>query len=334
MSMTDQLSVGEYLLTIDYPGTRHYQPAQSSIQFNVAKRNINCQFHNNIRHGYPAQEMQIPISLFDNVSGKTINNCTIHYSFNDIEYMVRTDDHGYATLKFNMPEINDSICDNHYTYELIIDVTSQQYYLQTQTLSFDIDKIDTSIIFYYTNNIADNTLTVEGDVLGDGDGAKYGVMDIAVDNVQYYQQTNIDEYGHFAIDIGYDELQEIIPNNIDIYEAQLASPMHQTNIKIYNQDNEELVPPLTLQKVNMMAIVKDSFTEKNIDESMVTFIIKKGDSEIYRHVTEVKNGEAYITFNMTKAGNYTIQAFYHGMFNFLSSKSQIVEYTVNNTIEE
>ena len=68
---------------------------------------------------------------------------------------------------------------------------------------------------------------------------------------------------------------------------------------------------------------------------MVTFIIHQEDREVYRYVTEVnENGEANISFDISLIGDFTIQAFYHPMFNLLGSESQIVEYTVKDISEE
>ena len=68
---------------------------------------------------------------------------------------------------------------------------------------------------------------------------------------------------------------------------------------------------------------------------MVTFVIKNDGKEVYRYVTELdETGEAFFAFDISKDGDYTIQAFYHPMFNFLGSESQIINYKVNDAIEE
>lgn len=421
--MTSQLNVGDYLLTIEYAGNRYYEPTQLAIQFSVKKRMVECRFHEDIDGGYPDEVIEVPISLFDVLNGKTINHCTVNYSFNEESYTTYTDNRGYAKLSFKMPSVNGEYCANNiitndqdivneyvtdpdidvywtldgtlvpyddiqqfvdgadsadddiiedeptleitdiesiveddeivekeiakynvYIYTLTIAIDNDVYDMEEQTIYLSAKKMDTRVMSYFTKNDNESILIVEGDVLNHTNymtsNVQYGTVEVCISDVSYRQQVSIDEYGHFICEIPYGGINKGPSNNIEPYVI-FCSPDHPTSIKLINMDKndgEELVftPDYIHKKnINFLATVTDNITYSNVNESMVTFVIKNDGKEVYRYVTEVdETGEAFFAFDISKDGDYTIQAFYHPMFNFLGSESQIINYKVNDAIEE
>lgn len=452
-TMTDQLGVGDYLLTIDYAGNRYYEPSLFSLQFSIGKRRVECQFHNNVNGGYPEEQMEIPITLFDALNNKTINNCTINYTFNDVNYTTYTNNRGYANLTFPMPkvsgdycatniitndetiieeytddadvrlywtadgnlvpyegDIHDNIimndtnpldaivqtvididdenvliinfdqesqmsdifvishCDtdgdldipeeeeieivdieeeiaeeentkyNVYVYDLIINIDNNVYDMEEQIVYLAIKKFNTQVIAYYTKDDDTKTIFIDGDVINYDNymtsNVEYGIIELYISDIDYRRKVYIDEYGHFSFTIAYSEITTPVQSDIEPY-TQFCSPDHPTQITIQNPQTEFYRNYETHNSADFLALVTDQFTNKPISESMVTFVITQGQKEIYRYVTEVnENGEAYISFDISLVGTFSIQAFYHSMFNLLASESQIVEYTVKDISEE
>ena len=105
---------------------------------------------------------------------------------------------------------------------------------------------------------------------------------------------------------------------------------------MYKGDGEQITDTLVFNRsyqpkksADFLAIVEDQITRERVNESMVTFVIKEDDDEVYRYVTEVNEiGEAYMSFDVSTIGHFTVQAFYHPMFNLLGSESQIIQYEV------
>lgn len=411
MTMTDKLGIGDYLLTIDYAGNRYYEATQLSLQFSVIKRKAECQFHDNVVGGYPEEKMSVPISFFDALNGKTINNCIVNYSFNNISYVTHTDSHGYANLTFSMPKVTGDACamniitndetviaknitdddvnvywtidgtlipysvDNEliltqfvndddgdenieeeiqtpisddndyeeddeieeettkynvYVYELIINIDSKSYQMEDQVIYLGVNKFDTHIMAYFTTDDDTQKLIVEGDVLNYNNrttsNVEYGIIELFISDIDYHKQVMIDEYGHFIIEMPYTDIHKSVSNNVAHYNAQLYSVERMTKISIDEEENLSFVPG---QTISFTAMVIDNYTKQPISEGMVTYIIKRNNKEVYRYVTEVTDiGEAYMSFDVSTIGDYTVQAFYHPIFNLLGSESQIIEYKV------
>ncbi len=424
-TMTDKLGIGDYLLTVEYAGNRYYEPTTLLLQFTVEKRMVECQFHTNVSGGYPNEKIEVPITLFDSLNGKTINNCAVHYSFNNNDYITYTNNHGYANLSFNMPDVNGDYCatsiitndeeviDEHldddadlywtidgtlvpyedddtqfgyddpiqndfidadnnteeddipdpivddipidyddeeedeeivtqynvYVYDLTITIDNNVYQMDEQVVYLAVNKFDTQITAHYTKDDSLQMIFVEGDVLNYNEymisNVTYGIVELYISDINYNKKVYIDEYGHFTFNIPYSDLTESPSNNIERF-IYFCSPDHPTRTVINDVETTEFYRNYeTHNSVNFIATVTDQFTNKRINESMVTFIIHQEDREVYRYVTEVnENGEANISFDISLIGDFTIQAFYHPMFNLLGSESQIVEYTVKDISEE
>ena len=426
-TMTDKLDIGEYLLTVDYAGNRFYEPTQMPLQFIIGKREVICQYHNNVVGGYPDEKMEVPITLFDALNGKTINNCMINYNFNGTDYVTFTNHSGYANLTFNMPSVDTDSCAmniiandesvieelltdtdanvfwtpdgilipyepntidtqqftyedgedviddvpelitaeiieeeedeeevavedeikyNVYIYELTINIDNSIYTMNEEKMLLAVNKFDTKIAAYFTKDDEHQKLIVEGDVLNYNNyitnNVEYGIVELYFPDIDYHQQMEIDQYGHYVFEMNYTDINKTYNNRVMPYTAQFYSPNHTTKIKIYDIEGQELEdilefePDYTTKKsIDFLAIVTDDFSQKPVTESMVSFVIKQGEKEVYRYVTEVnESGEAYISFDISTAGTFTIQAFYHPMFNLLASSSQVVEYDITESIED
>lgn len=427
-AMTDQLPTGDYLLIIDYAGNYEYEPTKLIYQFNVGKRGVECQFHNNVDGGYPGDNIEVPITLFDVLNGKTINNCIVNYSFNNVDYITRTNGSGYANLNFLMPEVDgnhcamniitndeeiieeyldnddvdlywtidgtlepyedltqftydDPIADidedgieddgtedteeepvlsiieddieeedddveendtkyNVYVYELRINIDNNNYEMSEQVVYFAVKKINTQITAYFTKDDFEEKIIVEGDVLGNYndkiENVKYGSVALEIPDVGYQKHATVSQYGHFSFEVQYSEINTVVSGEVPEYEAILYSPDHMTKVTICDINGEEVTEKIEIvrsyqpkKSLDLLAIVKDQITREYVSESMVTFVIKQEEKEIYRHVAEVnESGQAYMSFDVSALGEFTVQAFYHPMFNLLGSESQIINYEV------
>lgn len=418
-TMTDKLGVGEYILNITYAGNNYYEPTTLSYQFNVGKRKVECQFHTNVNGGYPGKTIEVPLTLFDALNGKTINNCTVNYTFNDVGYITRTNGSGYANLTLTMPNVDEDHCAsniitndeevineyidddevdiywtidgtlvpyptdtttqftyddeydetvpeeepilsivdeedmeeddeidqedtkyNVYVYELTIGIDNNNYEMDEQIIYLSVSKIDTQITAYFTKDDVAEKIIIEGDVFSNQnymtDNVKYGIVELYIPDVNYTKKINIGDYGHFMFEVQYEDINTVVSGNVQPYVAQSYSPEHYTKTTMYKGDGEKITDTLVFNRsyqpkksADFLAIVEDQITRERINESMVTFVIKEDDDEVYRYVTEVNEiGEAYMSFDVSTIGHFTVQAFYHPMFNLLGSESQIIQYEV------
>lgn len=120
------LPIGEYLLTADYIGNKYYEPGTITINFEVGKRNAKCIFESTDVQAYPNENIQIGLTLIDDMSGKKISNCLLNYYFNGYEYITQTNEQGYCNLNITTPDINPDICPlNTITINQDLEVTEE-----------------------------------------------------------------------------------------------------------------------------------------------------------------------------------------------------------------
>lgn len=107
---SNNLLLNDYLLTIEYSGTKYYAPKTLTIKFAVERRDVICVFDEILIQGYPNEKKEIGVSLVDKISNKKISNCTIYYNFNGFQYITQTNDKGHATLQITMPSVHSYSC--------------------------------------------------------------------------------------------------------------------------------------------------------------------------------------------------------------------------------
>lgn len=327
-SLSHNLSLGEYLLQIEYPGDRYYAPELFIIQFTVEKRKVKCIFEKEKYQTLPNHNCEIGITLIDNLNKKKINNCIVKYYFNDNEYITQTNQNGYALLSFTAPDIFPDLCNNNNNniiYTLEVTVESNIYQLDMVNIDVNMQKYETEI---FINNNTDSH--IEGTVIAYDNNnlvnVRYGEVIL---QTRYMGQSinlirNTDENGVFVFDIDY-----IQPTNNDIiYDEPFTCYIATDTITQLRNNNQTI----TLKKnednkITFYADVVD--TDNNpILYGMVTFIITKNNEEIYHYVTEVNQGEAECVFNFSTVGEYQIQAQYHIFCEYQPSISELVTYQV------
>ena len=112
--LTNNLKIGEYILTAEYEGSKYYAPTNINIYFNISKRIIKCEFQENILSGHPGETITTNIHLVDSLNGQGIPNTLLYYSFNDNEYATQTNSQGAATLYLTIPDVDPSKCSKEF----------------------------------------------------------------------------------------------------------------------------------------------------------------------------------------------------------------------------
>ena len=194
-----------------------------------------------------------------------------------------------------------------------------------------VNKYDTNIIAYSQQNDNENKIIIEGDVINNNDNVEYGVVELYIPNIEYSKQTSLTNDGHFIFEILYSDISVPIFTNDTPTSIEDYSLNHQTKITIIDNNNVNNLTPNYIDKhhLNFSATVQDAMLRDTVTEGMVTFIIYSNDEEVYRYVTELDDsGEAFMSFDISTIGTYNIQAFYHPMFDYLSSQSKKIEYTI------
>ncbi len=220
---------------------------------------------------------------------------------------------------------------NVYIYALKIAIDNNVYEMEEENIYLFVNKYDTNIIAYSQQNDNENKIIIEGDVINNNDNVEYGVVELYIPNIEYSKQTSLTNDGHFIFEILYSDISVPIFTNDTPTSIEDYSLNHQTKITIIDNNNVNNLTPNYIDKhhLNFSATVQDAMLRDTVTEGMVTFIIYSNDEEVYRYVTELDDsGEAFMSFDISTIGTYNIQAFYHPMFDYLSSQSKKIEYTI------
>lgn len=329
--ISHNLSLGEYLLQIQYLGNKYYEEQSLTIQFTIEKREIKCIFNKQNYEVYPNQEYSLGVTLIDNLTNKKIKNCPFYYYFNDKKYFTQTNINGYSLLSITTPSINPELCvqKNKLIYPLNIELESTIYELIGNTeINIEIKKYPTEI-FISTNN-DDFDFSIKGNVIAyDEDeifNVEHGIINLNIEdtNQQINTTTDIDENGFFNINI---ENFQIKKNNFEYVEPIICSTAVNTVITL---ESNKTTIELEDDRQNTIKFNANVVTEYNnpILYGMVTFIITQNEEEVYRYITELDQGKAYFNFNVTTVGEYEVQAIYHQFCEYQTSESNIIEYNV------
>lgn len=217
-------------------------------------------------------------------------------------------------------------------YPLEVDINSSIYNLVSETIINILLKTYTTDVNYTATNY-DYRIHIDGDVVAYDDednlvNVEYGNVSFDISELTPHpiKTESVDENGHFSFDV---EIVETESNNFtpDIFE--FSAPII-TNIELESLSGLSVTRNYAL-KHHITFKAKVTTNQIVIPYGMVTFVITKNYKEVYRYVTEVdKNGEAFFTFDVSTLGEYNIQAFYHKIFEYQSSESNILTYTIED----
>lgn len=216
---------------------------------------------------------------------------------------------------FYMYPINITIDDNIYTLD-----ESIQYII--------IKKYDTDIIITSSSEVND-LWHIEGNVVSPQNvTVKYGKINFNIINLDHTATTRINDDGHFELDITTSSIIDVISEDNEPVTLNCSVPQ---NVIITLNDLPATLTRNYVKKhgINCVAYVENISDNQPIIYGMVTFIITKDEKEIYRYVTELNDvGEAYFKFDVSTIGEYNIQAFYHGIFEYKDNQSDIKTYQI------
>ena len=326
----NQLSMGKYLMHIEYTGTLYYESAQLTLQFNIHKRKAKCVFDTEEPKGYPNDDIEVGVTVLDDYNGKKISNCLIRYFFNNNEYTAYTNDKGFATLKFCMPSVDANNCQMKYPLKVLLDNTSYQLTKQTY-INVMLQQYNTSII--YEAQVNKNNVQINGSVMGyennnDLINVEYGTIDISVGELTslHIPPVMVNENGFFStsftINTSYNG------NVVETEPFECYSKPKQTNINVEILDQLPVTRDyIKRHNINFKAQV--TYENKVIKDGMIIFIISQENEEVYRYVTQLdSNGEAFFHFDVSTPGVYQIQAQYRGIFEYQNSYSTKKTYEI------
>lgn len=330
--LSNHLSIGEYLLILEYAGNIYYESTQLILQFSVGQRKAECSFHTSMPKGYPEDVINIGMTLLDALNGKKINNCVINYFFDNKEYVTYTNENGFANLIITIPSINTIECNQSLQYPLTVKIENKIYKLSNETyINVFVERYNTAIS--YITNIENTTVNIQGNVIGYKDdntivNVNYGNIDINVDeySLKNAMPIYVDNNGNFSGSI---EMNETHSNNVEPSQDPI----------IISQDKETVTdisildtPPITrsyVKRHNINFKAKVTHQNEDVPYGMITFVITQNGSEIYRYITQIDdNGEGFFHFDMSTLGTYEVKAYYHGIFKYQNSESNKKTYTI------
>lgn len=327
----NNLPIGTYILTIKYPGNKYYEEKTISFQFLISHKTAKCIFEKDFYEEYPNKIFNINMRLLDVYTNKKISNCTINYSFNNFDYITKTDENGFANLIINTPDIDPSKCTNNFKYPLKVYIDDSSYRLSSETsIDVYIKKYKTSII--YTSSIDNDTIKIIGDIYGYDDDEKivnveYGTVDFDILNINKQISTDVDTNGHFNLDIPIDLTENA---NIEPQELENYSVPQTTKIEV-DLPNGTTMTRNYVKKNRIKIVANVTSKDKPVPYGMVSFIISQENKEIYRYVSELDmEGTCVFHFDVSTIGSYQIRAEYHSIFEYQSSISETKKYTIED----
>ena len=137
--ITNNLNIGEYILQVDYSGNKYYESTSLTIQFSISQREIKCIFNEDYLQAYPNDNINVGITLVDNLNGKKISNCLINYYFNGFKYLTQTNEQGYALLNITVPNVdpNEEIINDNNLNVIYFDYDGNIQYINNNTQFVD-----------------------------------------------------------------------------------------------------------------------------------------------------------------------------------------------------
>lgn len=109
-SIPNTLPLGNYLMTIEYPGSKYFEPCTLSVSFNIEKRLGKCTFKSERYYGDFLENIEISGILTDYEKDIPVSNCEITYDFDDYTDVVTTNNDGEFFLSITIPEPDKSHC--------------------------------------------------------------------------------------------------------------------------------------------------------------------------------------------------------------------------------
>ena len=332
--LPNQLPLGEYLLHIQYDGSKYYESTQLTLQFSVNKRIAKCVFDDTLFEGYPDEVINIGVTIIDDRNEQKISNCLINYIFNGYSHTTSTNDNGYAVLTVTLPSVSSINCRHNLKYPLELYTDNISYELSKETyIDVLLKHYDTGINYNIIPH-EDNKIDIQGSVIAqkkDGSLANvnYGTINFKIDEIANSEQSNIsvDTNGRF-------EITNIL---VDI-TASNNKPVS-SSVPCFSQQKETKTTVTILNDIPITrSYVKEhhigfkaqvTSADKAVQYGMITFLITQNEEEVYRYITQVSmNGDAYFYFNMSTLGDYKVKAEYYGMFEYQASQSEKVAYTI------
>ena len=109
-SIPNTLQPGQYNLTIKFSGNQYYTESTYQSVFQISKRLINCLFDYSKYYADAGRVIQIPAKLIDSLNGKSINNYTVQYVFNNEVNEVTSNSIGELSINALVPNPDISHC--------------------------------------------------------------------------------------------------------------------------------------------------------------------------------------------------------------------------------
>lgn len=367
----NKYQLGDYVAVIEYDGNKYFSPSSFIGNFSVEKRHISLFFDDLDYSAYPTEVLNIGLGLFDEITMKPLS-VNVEYEFNGDIFTTFTNEKGMTNLVIVLPDVNQEFCgsnddtergetsiwayfnedteiwdyideedvgqgeSNEFFYEVLINVISDTYEMETTSLRISSDKIPTQInAFNMSVEEYNDYIFIEGDVLAilpNGEtNVQYGKVAMSFDGLDAETVVDVNADGHFSIEMPVSDIQVASSNDIEeyvVYEDTIVPKetriRQEINKRTFNR-GEEL-------KVTATCTYVDNLAEPlPLTEGMVIFTIKNKDTkeEIYRYGSELdESGEAVMYFNVSKQGSFDIITNYHGIFEFKSLTKLGLEYQV------
>lgn len=109
-SIKNTLPLGSYLMTIEYPGSKYFEPSTLSVNFNVEKRLAKCDFEKERYYGDLTSTINVNGVLKDSERGTIISDCEMKYIFDSETHETTTDAEGKFVLTVTVPAPDINHC--------------------------------------------------------------------------------------------------------------------------------------------------------------------------------------------------------------------------------
>ena len=147
-------TLGENIVSVNYPGDNKYSPSSNQTSFNVRKMNTNLSI-NDVNDTTIGQEIEISGVLTDEF-GNTLSNTSIVIIINGQEYTTTTDNEGKYNYIYTTITLGENIVSVNYP-------DNNKYSSSSNQTSFNVRKINTNLsIDIIDDTTIESNITISG----------------------------------------------------------------------------------------------------------------------------------------------------------------------------
>ena len=296
------ITLGENIVSVNYPGDNKYSPSSNQTSFNVRKINTNLSI-NDVNDTTIGQEIEISGVLTDEF-GNTLSNTSIVIIINGQEYTTTTDNDGKYNYIYTTITLGENIVSVNYP-------GNNKYSSSSNQTSFNVRKINTNLsIDIIDDTTIESDITISGVLTDEFGNTLLNTSIVIIINGQEYTTTT-DNDGKYNYIYTTSTLDENIVNVNYLGNNKYSPSSNQTSFnvrKINTNLSIDTIDDTTVGRdITVSGVLTDEFG--NILANTNITIIVNGN--IFKATTDV-NGVYNYGYTIDVTGLHRVDVIYSG----------------------